>query len=198
MESVETMYLKKVRTFLSAMFICGTLMLSGCGTMNANDDFIFGKNRIHCAGETITIVTPFELISEGKQVDLGNRNATRVNAEGHNNNLQILVTGNAVSENYNVEKLSGDAVNVLKNNPSLSDLKTKENTVTVGNKEGKLLTFTFTESGNGHKTALTVKEYIFSGKNTVWRVIYQYRSGDQLGKELADRVAGQITSGSEF
>lgn len=198
MESVEPMYLKKIRILLSAMFICGTLLFSGCGAMNANDDFIFGKNRIHCAGETITIVTPFELISEGKQVDLGNRNAARVNAEGHNGNLQILVTGNALSEAYNVERLSNDAVNVLKNNPSLSQLKAKEEAVPVANSEGKLLTFTFTESGKGHKTALTVKEYIFSGKNTVWRVIYQYRTGDELGKQLADRVAGQITSGSEF
>lgn len=198
MESVKLMFLKKIKPLLSAMFICGTLLFSGCGTMNVNDDFIFGKNRIHCAGETITIVTPFELVSEGKQVDLGDRNTTRVNAEGHNNNLQILVTGNAISETYNVEKLSNEAVNVLKNNPSLSELNTRVDSVPVGNTTGKLLTFTFTESGKGHKIALTVKEYIFSGKNTVWRVIYQYRTGDELGKGLAERVTGRISSGSEF
>lgn len=79
------------------------LSLAGCGKESLDDEFIFGKNRVHCENSTITLSTPFEIISEGKQVDLVGRGEEKVSAEGHNEHLQILVTGNQVSSDENEE-----------------------------------------------------------------------------------------------
>ncbi len=76
---------------LSLGLLALAMLPAGCGN-SIDDQFPFGKNRIHC-GETITVATPFELISNGKQVDLGDRQAETVYAEGHNANMQLLVTG---------------------------------------------------------------------------------------------------------
>ena len=186
------------KKLLLSLALLGVAMLpAGCGN-SLDDQFVFGKNRIHCDGETITVATPFEMVSDGKQVDLGNREAPTVNAEGHNAHMQILVTGNKVSAEKNEAKLVQDAQDILKENNNLSHLKSDKKEISIGNTKGTCLTFSFTESSRGKKTDLTVKEYIFTQGNTVWRVIYQYRTGDEVGKALADRLAGQIALGSEF
>ena len=188
---------KKTKLVISAGLLLGSLLFAGCGN-SLDDQFPFGKNRIHCDNETITISTPFELVSNGKQVDLGARDVDKVNAEGHNAHLQILVTGNKVSDTMNEKKLVEEAESILKKDPAISNLKSDKKAFTSGDIKGTELIFTLTESANGRKTDLTVQEYIFTQKNTVWRVIYQYRSGDETGKALADRVAGKIALGSEF
>lgn len=188
---------KKTKLVLSAGLLLGSLLFAGCGN-SLDDQFPFGKNRIHCDNETITISTPFELVSNGKQVDLGARDVDKVNAEGHNAHLQILVTGNKVSDTMNEKKLVEEAESILKKDPAISNLKSDKKSFTSGDIKGTELIFTLTESAKGRKTDLTVQEYIFTQKNTVWRVIYQYRSGDETGKALADRVAGKIALGSEF
>ena len=163
-----------------------------------DDQFVFGKNRIHCDNQTITISTPFELVSDGKQVDLGDRGASLVKAEGHNGYLQILVTGDTISEKRNESKLVKEAEEIMKNNSSLSHLETTKQSVSIGNTKGEQLIFHFTETNKGKSTNLIVEEYIFTQENTVWRVIYQYRSGDEIGRALAERVSGKIVLGSEF
>lgn len=188
---------KKTKLVISAGLLLGSLLFAGCGN-SLDDQFPFGKNRIHCDNETITISTPFELVSNGKQVDLGARDVDKVNAEGHNAHLQILVTGNKVSDTMNEKKLVEEAESILKKDPAISNLKSDKKAFTSGDIKGTELIFTLTESAKGRKTDLTVQEYIFTQKNTVWRVIYQYRSGDETGKALADRVAGKIALGSEF
>ena len=98
----------------------------------------------------------------------------------------------------NEKVLVSDAQEILKSNPALSHVKSEVKDVSIGDLKGKKLTFTFTESSRGKSTDLTVDEYIFTQKNTVWRVIYQYRTTDSIGKALAERVAGKIALGSEF
>lgn len=191
------MNIKKTRLLLAAGLMGTMLLFSGCGG-SLDDQFVFGKNRIHCDNQTITISTPFELVSNGKQVDLGDRGASVVKAEGYNSHLQILVTGDKATADVNEKVLVSDAQEILKSNPALSHVKSEVKDVSIGDLKGKKLTFTFTESSRGKSTDLTVDEYIFTQKNTVWRVIYQYRTTDSIGKALAERVAGKIALGSEF
>jgi hypothetical protein len=191
------MNIKKTKLLLAAGLMGTMLLFSGCGN-SLDDQFVFGKNRIHCDNQTITISTPFELVSNGKQVDLGDRGASVVKAEGHNSHLQILVTGDKATADVNEKVLVSDAQEILKSNPALSHVKSEVKDVSIGDLKGKKLTFTFTESSRGKSTDLTVEEYIFTQKDTVWRVIYQYRTADTTGKALAERVAGKIALGSEF
>ena len=191
------MNIKRSKLILVAGLLGASLLFAGCGN-SLDDQFVFGRNRIHCDNQTITVSTPFELVSNGKQVDLGDRGASVVKAEGHNSHLQILVTGEKVTADMNEKVLISQARNVLKSNSSLSNVKFDTEDVKIGNLDGKKLTFTFTETSRGKSTDLTVDEYIFTQKNTVWRVIYQYRTADSIGKALAERVAGKIALGSEF
>ena len=141
---------------LSLGLLALAMLPAGCGN-SIDDQFPFGKNRIHCGGETITVATPFELISNGRQVDLGDRQAETVHAEGHNANMQLLVTGTKEGAGKDAKTLAEEA-----------------------------------------KSILAVEEYIFLRKGVVWRVIYQYRSQDEVGKALTQKVAGQIAMGSTF
>lgn len=43
-----------------------------------------------------------------------------------------------------------------------------------------------------------MKEYIFRQDRTLWRVIYQYRTEDPVGKALAERIEGRIVQGATF
>lgn len=174
------------------------LSLAGCGKESLDDEFIFGKNRVHCENSTITLSTPFEIISEGKQVDLVGRGEEKVSAEGHNEHLQILVTGNQVSSDENEEKLVKEAPAILQNNPSVSRLKVENKTFSLGDTKTNVLNFTFAETDKSRTTDLSVREYIFTYQGVVWRVIYQYRTGDATGKALADRVEGKISMGTSF
>ena len=147
------------------------LSLAGCGKESLDDEFIFGKNRVHCENSTITLSTPFEIISEGKQVDLVGRGE---------------------------EKVVKEAPAILQNNPSVSRLKVENKTFSLGDTKANVLNFTFAETDKSRTTDLSVREYIFTYQGVVWRVIYQYRTGDATGKALADRVEGKISMGTSF
>ena len=182
---------------LSLGLLALAMLPAGCGN-SIDDQFPFGKNRIHCDGETITVATPFELISNGKQVDLADRQAETVHAEGHNANMQLLVTGTKEGEGKDAKTLAEEAKSILADNPNLKNVRSQQKEITLGDVKAQQLSFSFTETARGKNVELSVEEYIFLRKGVVWRVIYQYRSQDEVGKALVKKVAGQITMGSTF
>ena len=176
------------------------LLTSGCGPESLQDQMIIGKNRIYCDNIPITVTTPFELGSDGKQVDLADHSADKATAEGHNRYLQIFVTGNKLSDSVNAKILGEEAVKTMENSPEIAHLKTERKTARVGDSDADVYQFSFTEKSklSSTPTPLSVIEYIFEDGNTVWRVIYQYRSEDPVGKAMAEEVAGKITLGATF
>lgn len=181
-----------------ASLLCGAVLtLSGCGNASLDDQFIFGKNRISCGNETITVEVPFEMGIGGKMADLAPKDTEKVNAEGHNQNMQILVTGEC-DGGKTVDSQAEAAAAMMKANAAVTDLKTQKDSVKLGNTDGVRLTFAFTDTEKGRAAKLTVKEYIFRQQNTIWRVIYQYRTEDPVGKALAERVEGKIVMGATF
>lgn len=193
--------------FLLLGFSTAVLLLSGCGKTDYESEFIFGKNRIRCNQSVITVTTPFELLAEKTEgvpsdgyisAELLPSDSQKAAAEGHNKNLQILVTGVQLSDQTNVEFLKKEAQTVLEKNAKVSNLNTEISPIDIGNSTGYRLSFSFTESSGARRTDLVVNEYIFSDQNTVWRVIYQYRKGDPAGKYLMDKTAGNIVIGSTF
>lgn len=194
------MFYKNIKKliFLLIGLSAAVLLFSGCGREDYESEFILGKSRIHCNGSTITVSAPFELIADGKQADLSPSDAVKIGAEGHNKNMQILVTGNKISDEFNVESLTKGAQDLLLQNQRISNLKTNITPAVIGESSGYCLDFSFTESSGARKTNLILKEYIFSDRDTVWRVIYQYREGDAAGKYLMDKVSGDIVIGSTF
>lgn len=187
----------KGRLFLAVALLGTVLVVSGCGSQTLDDQFVFGKNRISCANETITLEVPFEMGISGKMADLAPKDGEKVNAEGHNQYMQILVTGER-NPGKTVEGEAEAAASLMGSNASVTGLQTQKDTVDIGPMKGIRLTFSFTDMEKGRSTELTVKEYIFQQKNTIWRVIYQYRTGDPVGKSLAERLEGKIVPGATF
>lgn len=174
------------------------LLLSGCRHDEIGDEFVFGKNRVRCSNATITVVTPFELFSEGKQVELQAKSAKSIHAEGHNKNIQIFVTADTATSDKSVESVAITAQGILQENPHVSNLKIQESDIKIQSENGKKLNFIFDEMTRGEKINLTVTEYIFEYKGVVWRVIYQYRSRDFTGEQLSEFISGKIYLGETF
>lgn len=183
--------------WLAAALMTAVLGTAGCGSRNPEDDFVFGKVRVSCANETITVEAPFELGVDGRLADLADRSAETVHAEGHNQYMQILVTG--ARRNGRTAGSEADAAAALMaENPAVSGLQSARDAVRIGSSEGERLIFSFTNTEKGRIADLTVTEYIFTQGDVMWRVIYQYRTGDETGKRLAEHVAGKLAAGATF
>lgn len=187
----------KFRMLAVVLLSAALLGMAGCGGESLDDQFIFGKNRISCANETITLEVPFEMGVQGQMADLAPRDSSKVNAEGHNRHMQILVTGE-IAAGKTAESQAAAASDMMKKEPSVTNLKETRDAVKIGGADGIRLTFSFDDVSKGQTTALTVKEYIFPLGHTMWRVIYQYRTGDPVGKALTERVEGRIVQGATF
>lgn len=174
------------------------LLLPGCRHDEIGDEFVFGRNRVRCSNATITVVTPFELFSEGKQVELQAKSAKSIHAEGHNKNIQIFVTADTATSDKSVESVAITAKGILQENPHVSNLKIQESDIKIQSENGKKLNFIFDEMTRGEKINLTVTEYIFEYKGIIWRIIYQYRSTDRTGKQLSEFISGKIYLGETF
>ena len=174
------------------------LLLPGCRHDEIGDEFVFGRNRVRCSNATITVVTPFELFSEGKQVELQAKSAKSIHAEGHNKNIQIFVTADTATSDKSVESVAITAKGILQENPHVSNLKIQESDIKIQSENGKKLNFIFDEMTRGEKINLTVTEYIFEYKGIIWRIIYQYRSTDCTGKQLSEFISGKIYLGETF
>ena len=178
--------------------ICFVLLLSGCSGNNVRDKFVFGKNRISCNNTTITVLTPFELIANGKQAEISDRNADKIMAEGHNQHIRIFVMGDKNTINESISAAAESAETLLRNNKRVTNLKVEKADDKFNNEDAKVLRFSYVEKAREEKTALTVNEYIFLQDEVIWRVIYQYRTEDPIGRELSAQVAGRIQIGAVF
>ncbi len=113
------------------------LLLSGCRHDEIEDEFVFGKNRVRCSNATITVVTPFELFSEGKQVEFQAKSAKSIHAEGHNKNIQIFVTADTATPDKSVESVAITAKGILQENPHVSNLKYRNQILRFNRRMGK-------------------------------------------------------------
>ncbi len=86
----------------------------------------------------------------------------------------------------------------LRGSQAVSNLKSSADTVTIDGTEAVRLTYSFTDTERGRSAPLTIQEYIFAKDDVLWRVIYQYRSDNETGRALGERVAGKIRYGAHF
>lgn len=187
----------KLKIYAAAALTAAVLTLSGCGGNTIDDEFVFGKNRISCANETVTVTVPFEMGVSGTLADLAPKDTPKVYAKGNNRYMQVIVMGEA-SDTKTVETEAEAAEARLRGSKSVSEIKAVSEDVTVAGAAGKKLSISLIDTTNGKKTPLTMTEYIFRQNKTIWQVIYQYRTGDRLGEALSARVAGGIEKGATF
>ena len=186
----------KYRNTVMTLALFGVVtMMAGCG-QSVDDNFTFGSGRIFCANRVLTVEAPFPFGVKGKMSESAARDVSSVEAEGHNRYTQILVMGDAGKTDSKAK--ADEALTKLKMNPYVSDLVSSEDAVTVDGSPAVKLTVSFTDTERGKRTPLSVEEYIFEKDGVLWRVVYQYLTGDETGRELVSRVSGKIRFGSHF
>ena len=186
-----------MRMLATAMMMTSVLLTSGCAPTSLEDEFILGKNRISCANQTITLEVPFEMGVQGRMADMAPKDSAKVSAEGNNKHIQILVTGELAAEK-NVMAQMAAASELMNNEESVANLTEIKESITLGNMNGVCMTFSFDDISRSSPVSLTVKEYMFKQGDVLWRVIYQYRTEDPVGKALTERVEGKIVEGVAF
>lgn len=180
---------------LTAALAVGVFFLSGCA-QSVEDEFAFGSSRISCANQTVTVELPFPLGVNGAMAEAAPRNVSTVNAEGRNAYMQVLVMGDAGETDIRAAAAKADAG--LRGSQAVSNLKSSADTVMIDGAEAVRLTYSFTDTERGRSAPLTIQEYIFAKDGVLWRVIYQYRSDNETGRALGERVAGKIRFGAHF
>ncbi len=180
---------------LTVALAVGVLFSAGCG-QSVEDEFAFGSSRVSCGGKTVTLELPFPLGVNGVMAEAAPRQISTVNAEGRNAYLQVLVMGDAGETDIRAAAVKADAG--LRGSQAVSNLKSSADTVTIDGTEAVRLTYSFTDTERGRSAPLTIQEYIFAKDDVLWRVIYQYRSDNETGRALGERVAGKIRYGAHF
>lgn len=180
---------------LIAVLTVGIFFMTGC-KQAVEDEFAFGFSRVSCAGKTITIELPFPLGVNGSMAEAAPRQNSAVNAEGRNGYLQVLAMGDAGEMDIHAAATKADAG--LRASQAVSNLKSSADTVTVDGAEAIRLTYSFTDTERGRSAPITIQEYIFARDGVLWRVIYQYRSDNETGRALNERVSGKIRFGTHF
>lgn len=184
------------KTVLFVLLAVLTAVMAGCGKETPEDQFAFGNARVFCADSVITLRLPFELAVQGKPSDEEPSDPDSVTAGGSNPNMQVIVSGRRTDTD--IDTAAAASMESMKDNGAVSGLQSQQSAGQVGSERAAVLQFRFTETDKGRAADLTVVEYLFRQGDVLWRVIYQYRSGDEEGRALTDYAAGKITPGYQM
>ena len=83
-------------------------------------------------------------------------------------------------------------VAMLKQTPDVSDLQTKITEAEESGRKATVVDASYTEPLNGQPAKLTVRSFFFEDNGQIWHVMYMYKDGDELAKEVVDHVFGQL------
>ena len=161
------------------------VLLSGCGNMTMLEEYSFGYVQLKAGNSEVYVMTPFDLAHVSRQ-----------NGEGMmyiNNDKHINVV--AVSETAGETTLAAMAkeyVAMLKQTPDVSDLQTKVTDAEESGRKTTVVNASYTEPLNGQPAKLTVRSLFFEDNGQIWHVMYMYKDGDALAKEVVDHVFGQL------
>lgn len=187
--------MNKIKIYITIFLVIVLSFISFYGSKGIEDQFVYGKSRVSCAGSTITVKTPFELAVDGKQSDLSKDHSDTVVAAGADKNFQILIFGYKVDENTTPEIIFSEQCELLKHDENISDLNIKTGKTTIESSEAYVIDASFNEKMKKGNIDFIIKSYIFKDKQTVWKVIYQYKRDDEIGSILMQKFSGKIMSG---
>ncbi|MCH4178792.1 MAG: hypothetical protein LKF47_02855 [Megasphaera sp.] len=163
-----------------------TMLLTGCGSSpSMMEEYSFGQVQLKAGNSEVYMMSPF---------DLGHMN--RKNGEGmmyanNDKHLYVIAVPEPASEGTPQQKAE-KSIEMLKQTPDITNLQTKMTDTTVNGKPAVEVDSTYDEPLNGHVSNLVVRGLFFEDTDQVWYVMYMYRNGDAMGKEVTDHVFGQV------
>lgn len=166
------------------------VLLSGCGNTSMLEEYSFGYTQLTSEQSEVFLLTPFQLAHANRQSGNG---YMYVGSDAHINLMAVAESTNQEGMDKltpkTLEELSQE---MLKKTTDISNLQTKVSDTTIKGSPAVIVENTYDEPLNGKKTSLVVRSLFFEDNDQVWHVMYMYKSGDAMGKEVTDHIFGKI------
>ena len=133
----------------------------------------------------VYVMTPFDLAHVSRQNGEG---MMYINNDKHINVVAVSETAGETTP----AAMAKEYVAMLKQTPDVSDLQTKVTDAEESGRKTTVVNASYTEPLNGQPAKLTVRSLFFEDNGQIWHVMYMYKDGDALAKEVVDHVFGQL------
>lgn len=161
------------------------VLLSGCGNMTMLEEYSFGYVQLKAGNSEVYVMTPFDLAHVSRQNGEG---MMYINNDKH---INVVAVSETAGETTPVA-MAEEYVAMLKQTPDVSDLQTKVTDAEESGRQTTVVDASYTEPLNGQPAKLTVRSLFFEDNGQIWHVMYMYKDGDALAKEVVDHVFGQL------
>ncbi len=163
------------------------VLLSGCGNMTMLEEYSFGYVQLKAGNSEVYVMTPFDLAHVSRQNGEG---MMYINNDKH---INVVAVSETAGETTPVA-MAEEYVAMLKQTPDVSDLQTKVTDAEESGRKTTVVDASYTEPLNGQPAKLIVRSLFFEDNGQIWHVMYMYKDGDALAKEVVDHVFGQLQS----
>lgn len=161
------------------------VLLSGCGNMTMLEEYSFGYVQLKAGNSEVYVMTPFDLAHVSRQNGEG---MMYINNDKH---INVVAVSETAGETTPVA-MAEEYVAMLKQTPDVSDLQTKVTDAEESGRKTTVVDASYTKPLNGQPAKLIVRSLFFEDNGQIWHVMYMYKDGDALAKEVVDHVFGQL------
>lgn len=161
------------------------VLLSGCGNMTMLEEYSFGYVQLKAGNSEVYVMTPFDLAHVSRQNGEG---MMYINNDKH---INVVAVSETAGETTPVA-MAEEYVAMLKQTPDVSDLQTKVTDAEESGRKTTVVDASYMEPLNGQPAKLIVRSLFFEDNGQIWHVMYMYKDGDALAKEVVDHVFGQL------
>lgn len=177
--------MKELKLLAVAAMTAAVVLLSGCGNMTMLEEYSFGYVQLKAGNSEVYVMTPFDLAHVSRQNGEG---MMYINNDKH---INVVAVSETAGETTPVA-MAEEYVAMLKQTPDVSDLQTKVTNAEESGRKTTVVDASYTEPLNGQPAKLTVRSLFFEDNGQIWHVMYMYKDGDALAKEVVDHVFGQL------
>ncbi|MCB5703272.1 hypothetical protein LIQ46_09870 [Megasphaera elsdenii] len=177
--------MKELKLLAVAAMTAAVVLLSGCGNMTMLEEYSFGYVQLKAGNSEVYVMTPFDLAHVSRQNGEG---MMYINNDKH---INVVAVSETAGETTPVA-MAEEYVAMLKQTPDVSDLQTKVTDAEESGRKTTVVDASYTEPLNGQPAKLTVRSLFFEDNGQIWHVMYMYKDGDALAKEVVDHVFGQL------
>lgn len=177
--------MKGLKLLAVAAMTAAVVLLSGCGNTTMLEEYSFGYVQLKAGNSEVYVMTPFDLAHVSRQNGEG---MMYINNDKH---INVVAVSETAGETTPVA-MANEYVAMLKQTPDVSDLQTKVTDAEESGRKATVVDASYTEPLNGQPAKLTVRSLFFEDNGQIWHVMYMYKDGDALAKEVVDHVFGQL------
>ena len=177
--------MKGLKLLAVAAMTAAVVLLSGCGNMTMLEEYSFGYVQLKAGNSEVYVMTPFDLAHVSRQNGEG---MMYINNDKH---INVVAVSETAGETTPVA-MAEEYVAMLKQTPDVSDLQTKVTDAEESGRKTTVVDASYTEPLNGQPAKLIVRSLFFEDNGQIWHVMFMYKDGDALAKEVVDHVFGQL------